>query len=244
MGRVRAEHRPDIGWFAYPPLSGPQYGIGKRADIWAQMITFTEVAALAVAVDTDRHDPEAARAGHDAGARCRSSSGRRWSTSLMVIFSMPSVALASGMLLSRPAGGHAFLQSRRARRCAAVAASVLVLRPPGSLHHLPARDGLRQRDRRDLLAPVGIRLSDRRTVARRDRDSRLRAVGPSHVRDRPAARRLQLLHRREHGRVDPDGAAIVLLDRDHLGRAAAVAGADALRHRASSSRSSSAACRA
>jgi cytochrome c oxidase subunit 1 len=42
---------PDIGWFAYVPLSGPQYGAGKRADMWAQMITFTEVAALAVAVE-------------------------------------------------------------------------------------------------------------------------------------------------------------------------------------------------
>ena len=42
---------PDIGWFAYVPLSGPQYGFGKRADIWAQMITFTEVSALAVAVE-------------------------------------------------------------------------------------------------------------------------------------------------------------------------------------------------
>jgi cytochrome c oxidase subunit I+III len=42
---------PDVGWFAYVPLSGPQYGAGKRADIWAQMITFTEVSALAVAVE-------------------------------------------------------------------------------------------------------------------------------------------------------------------------------------------------
>jgi cytochrome c oxidase subunit 1 len=42
---------PDVGWFAYVPLSGPQYGSGKRADIWAQMITFTEVSALAVAVE-------------------------------------------------------------------------------------------------------------------------------------------------------------------------------------------------
>ena len=41
---------PDIGWFAYTPLSGPQFSPGKRADIWAQMITFTEVAALAAAV--------------------------------------------------------------------------------------------------------------------------------------------------------------------------------------------------
>ena len=42
---------PDVGWFAYVPLSGPQYAPGKRADIWAQMITFTEVSALAVAVE-------------------------------------------------------------------------------------------------------------------------------------------------------------------------------------------------
>src|SRR4051794_18957606 len=42
---------PDVGWFAYVPLSGPQYGAGKRSDIWAQMITFTEVSALAVAVE-------------------------------------------------------------------------------------------------------------------------------------------------------------------------------------------------
>jgi cytochrome c oxidase subunit I len=42
---------PDAGWFSYVPLAGPEYGIGKRADIYAQMITFTEVAALAVAVE-------------------------------------------------------------------------------------------------------------------------------------------------------------------------------------------------
>jgi cytochrome c oxidase subunit I len=42
---------PDVGWFAYVPLSGPQYGAGKRSDIWAQMITFTELSALAVAVE-------------------------------------------------------------------------------------------------------------------------------------------------------------------------------------------------
>jgi cytochrome c oxidase subunit I len=42
---------PDVGWFAYVPLSGPQYGAGKRADIWAQMITFTELSALAVAIE-------------------------------------------------------------------------------------------------------------------------------------------------------------------------------------------------
>jgi cytochrome c oxidase subunit 1 len=42
---------PDVGWFAYVPLSGPQYSPGKRTDLWAQMITFTEVSALAIAVE-------------------------------------------------------------------------------------------------------------------------------------------------------------------------------------------------
>src|SRR3954451_926135 len=37
---------PDAGWFAYVPLSGPSFSPGKRVDIWAQMITFTEISAL------------------------------------------------------------------------------------------------------------------------------------------------------------------------------------------------------
>ncbi|MFL5148219.1 MAG: cbb3-type cytochrome c oxidase subunit I, partial [Microvirga sp.] len=42
---------PDVGWFAYVPLSGPEYSPGKRTDIWAQMITFTELSGLAVAIE-------------------------------------------------------------------------------------------------------------------------------------------------------------------------------------------------
>jgi cytochrome c oxidase subunit I+III len=36
----------DAGWFAYPPLAGPDFGPGKRVDFWAQMITLTEISAL------------------------------------------------------------------------------------------------------------------------------------------------------------------------------------------------------
>src|SRR5947209_17466795 len=39
---------PDVGWFAYVPLSSLVYTPTKRADVWAQMITFTEVSSLAV----------------------------------------------------------------------------------------------------------------------------------------------------------------------------------------------------
>src|SRR4029079_17094691 len=41
---------PDVGWFAYVPLSGPEFSPGKRADFWAQMITFTECSGISVAI--------------------------------------------------------------------------------------------------------------------------------------------------------------------------------------------------
>jgi cytochrome c oxidase subunit I+III len=42
---------PDTGWFSYVPLAGPQFTPGKRADVYAQSITFTEIAALVAAVE-------------------------------------------------------------------------------------------------------------------------------------------------------------------------------------------------
>jgi cytochrome c oxidase subunit I len=97
---------PDVGWFSYPPLSGPQYGVGKRADIWAQMVTFTEIAALAVAVTLTATILKQRAPGMSL-ARMPIFAWATLVTSLMVIFSMPSVALASGLLLSdRLVGTH------------------------------------------------------------------------------------------------------------------------------------------
>ena len=42
---------PDQGWFSYPPLAGPEYSPGKRVDVWAQMVTFTEIAAIVGGVE-------------------------------------------------------------------------------------------------------------------------------------------------------------------------------------------------
>ncbi len=41
---------PDAGWFSYVPLAGPEHSPGKRVDVWAQLITFTELSGLSVAV--------------------------------------------------------------------------------------------------------------------------------------------------------------------------------------------------
>jgi cytochrome c oxidase subunit I len=90
---------PDIGWFAYTPLSGPQFSPGKRADIWAQMITFTEVSALAAAVVLTATILKTRAPGMTL-ARMPLFAWAMLVVAVMIIFSMPSVALASSMLIS------------------------------------------------------------------------------------------------------------------------------------------------
>ena len=90
---------PDAGWFAYVPLSGPAYSPGKRVDIWAQMITFTEISALVGAVIV---------IGTAFKMRAPGMSLNRiplfvWAqvvTAFMIIFAMPAVMLASSFLAS------------------------------------------------------------------------------------------------------------------------------------------------
>ena len=57
---------PDVGWFSYPPLAESLYTPSKRADVWAQLITFTEVASLAVAVSLITTAFKLRAPGHDA----------------------------------------------------------------------------------------------------------------------------------------------------------------------------------
>src|SRR4051812_15944771 len=97
---------PDVGWFAYVPLAGPAFTPGKRADFWAQMITFTEVSGLCVAVEIvvtvfKMRAP---------GMTLNRIPMMVWSevvTAFMVIFAMPAVMLSSTMLLlDRMLGMH------------------------------------------------------------------------------------------------------------------------------------------
>jgi cytochrome c oxidase subunit 1/cytochrome c oxidase subunit I+III len=99
---------PDTGWFAYVPLSGPDYSPGKRADVWAQLITFTEISGLALAVNLAvtilKH-----RAPGMSLDRMPIFVWAMLVQSLMVIFAMPAVMLGSLMLATdRLIGTHFF----------------------------------------------------------------------------------------------------------------------------------------
>jgi len=97
---------PNAGWFSYVPLAGPDYSPNKGADIWAQMITFTELSGLleAVVLITTIFKLRAP------GMSLNRMPLFVWATlvtQFMVIFAMPSIMLCStALILDRLVGTH------------------------------------------------------------------------------------------------------------------------------------------
>ena len=99
---------PDAGWFSYLPLASPAFSTGKRVDIWAELVNFTEISGLAVAIQitvTILKQRAPGMAIHRMPLYV-------WSmlvTAIMIIFAMPAVMLASNYLaLDRLVGTHFF----------------------------------------------------------------------------------------------------------------------------------------
>lgn len=89
---------PDLGWFEYTPLSGPQYSPGHRADIWAQMVTYTEVSALAAAVVLICTILKSRAPGMTL-ARMPVFAWAMLVQAVMILFAMPAVALVTTVFL-------------------------------------------------------------------------------------------------------------------------------------------------
>jgi cytochrome c oxidase subunit 1 len=99
---------PDAGWFSYVPLANPEFSAGKRIDVWAQLVNFTEISALGVAIELiatilKQRAP---------GMSINRIPLYAWSilvTSFMIVFAMPAVMMASNYLaLDRLVGTHFF----------------------------------------------------------------------------------------------------------------------------------------
>jgi cytochrome c oxidase subunit I len=102
---------PDNGWFSYPPLAGPEFGPGKRADVWAQLITFTETSGLVVAVAIITTVFKLRAPGMSLN-RIPVFVWAELVISFMVVFSLPAVVIAStGLILDRLVGTHFFNQA-------------------------------------------------------------------------------------------------------------------------------------
>jgi cytochrome c oxidase subunit I+III len=97
---------PDRGWFSYVPLAGPEFGIGKRPDVWAQLVSFTETSALGVAVCLIVTILKLRAPGMSLN-RIPLFVWAELVTAFMVALAMPSVFLASATLvLDRLVGTH------------------------------------------------------------------------------------------------------------------------------------------
>ncbi len=218
---------PDAGWFNYVPLAGAAFSEGYGIDIWTAMITFIEVSALTAAVEL---------AVTILKLRAPGMSIDRmpifvWSVlvmSLMIIFAMPSVIVASGFLMMdrlvdtqfyiAEGGGAPLLWQHLFWFFGHPEVYIILM--PSARHRLD--------DHRHVHAAADLRLHRAGARARGGRLRELRPVGPPHVRDRPAADGPELLHGRErhdrHSERRPD----LLLDRVALGPEDRVRDADAL----------------
>jgi cytochrome c oxidase subunit 1 len=102
---------PDNGWFSYVPLAGPEFAPGKRADVWAQLITFTEVASLVGAIVVTVTIFKYRRPGMTLD-RMPLFVWAELVTSFVIIFAMPAVMMASTtLILDRLVGTHFYNQA-------------------------------------------------------------------------------------------------------------------------------------
>jgi cytochrome c oxidase subunit 1 len=99
---------PDTGWFTYVPLASPEFAPGKRVDIWAELVNFTEISAIGVAIELivtilKMRTP---------GMSINRMPLYVWSmfiTSIMIVFAMPAVMAGIVFLaLERLVGTHFF----------------------------------------------------------------------------------------------------------------------------------------
>jgi cytochrome c oxidase subunit I+III len=88
---------PDAGWFAYTPLSGPEYGPGKRVDMWSQMVSLTEISALSGAVNIIVTVMKQRAPGMSLN-RIPLFVWAQVVTAFMIVFAMPAVMLGSTLL--------------------------------------------------------------------------------------------------------------------------------------------------
>jgi cytochrome c oxidase subunit 1 len=94
---LAANTGPDMGWFSYPPLAGPQYAPGHRMDLWSQMVTCVEISGMAVAVEIITTILKQRAVGMSLN-RIPLFVWAQLVTGFMIIFAMPAVTLCSSML--------------------------------------------------------------------------------------------------------------------------------------------------
>ena len=131
---------PDGGWFAYTPLTGPQYSPGLNLDFWNLGLLFLSISTTAGALNFIVSIFKMRAPGHvdqPHAAVCVGYPGHLLRRDFRGAFAhLGQPAADAGAQVWLP-----LLPDRVWRQPTALAAPVLGLWPPGCLHHLPAGGG-------------------------------------------------------------------------------------------------------
>ena len=184
---------PEAGWFSYVPLSSKEYSPSGGQDAWIYMVHLTGLASMLGAVNfiATIHNMRAPGMGW----------GRIplfvWTILIyayLIVIALSSLAAIGDDAAAGPQLRHALLRPDRGRLGAAVAAPVLVLRPPRGLHPRAARLRRLLRGAAGVRPQADLRLQGDRGLDRRHRVPRPARVGAPHVRDADVDRRARVLH--------------------------------------------------
>jgi cytochrome c oxidase subunit 1 len=112
-----------------------------------------------------------------------------YATSIIQILATPVLGITLLLLIAERASRRGHLRPGQGRRPGALPALLLVLQPPGGVHHDPARHGRDQRVIAPSATSTSSATSSSPSAQRRHRPAGLPRVGPPHVRERPVQRR-------------------------------------------------------
>ena len=184
---------PEAGWFSYVPLSSKEYSPSGGQDAWIYMVHLTGLSSMLGAVNfiATIHNMRAPGMGW----------GRIplfvWTILIyayLIVLALSSLAATVTMLLLDRNFGTTLLRPDPGRVGAAVAAPLLVLRPPRGLHPRAARVRGLLRGAAGVRPQADLRLQGDRGLDRRHRVPRHARVGAPHVRDADVDRRAGVLH--------------------------------------------------
>ena len=170
------------GWTAYTPLSTDEFSPGSGQDLWILGLHLTSLSSLAGAINfiVTIHNMR--------------TPGMTWmriplfvwsieAYAVLLVLVLPTISAAVTLLLLDRQADTTLLR-RADRRSAALAAHVLVLRPPRGLHHGAARDGDALGGHPGLLAEADLRLQGDRVLDDRHRLREHARLGAPHVHGR------------------------------------------------------------
>ena len=221
---------PDVGWFAYAPLTERAFSRGTSTDYWILSIIVSGIGTTASAINV---------IATIISMRCKGMTLARmplfvWLmlvVSCMVIMALPPLTAAQIMLLAGPVSWRALFRYAGGRFGHTVAAFLLAVRAPGGLHPDAARVRLRFGNHPGFLAQTDFRTRGDDRGYPRDRICVGECMGAPHVCRRNVCRIEHLLCSLNDAGRNTDGNQDLQLAGHHVRRKAPLRYAHAVLHR-------------